>query len=392
MVNKSKARILIVDDEKINLRILVDLLKDDYALVLARSGEQALRFSLQNPPPDLILLDVIMPDMGGYEVIKKLKEHDLTKDIPVIFVTALDSVEDEEHGLKLGAVDYITKPFSPPIVKMRIHNHLRFVHQHKLLDKLAYLDALTEISNRRRFDQVLKNEFSRAMRNSTNLSLGMIDVDFFKQYNDHYGHAMGDQALHRIASALDDALKRPADLVARYGGEEFAIILPETDSDSAIQVAERTRIAVISQQIPHLHSSVSDYVSISIGIVTVCALPVNNTENSYEADKTNNSCKIDEMDNLSAIPVPSPDKIPNPTTAENCAGEISNLHTNTKPERPNVPETIKNFGTSTKETQKNKITLGGYTHELLLEEADRNLYIAKQKGRNRIFATRIEKQ
>jgi len=152
---------------------------------------------------------------------------------------------------------------------MRIHNHLRFVHQHRLLDRLAYLDALTEISNRRRFDQVLEKEYLRADRNFHPLSLGMLDVDFFKQYNDHYGHAMGDRALHTIASALKDSLKRPADLVARYGGEEFSIILPETDSDSAQKVAERTRIAALAQKIPHLNSTVSEYVSISIGVVTI---------------------------------------------------------------------------------------------------------------------------
>lgn len=266
--NKNKARILIVDDEKINIRILVDLLKDDYSMVLARNGEQALKFSFQSPPPDLILLDVVMPEMGGYEVIKQLKENDLTKDVPVIFVTALNSVEDEEHGLKLGAVDYITKPFSPPIVKMRIRNHLRFAHQHKLLDKLAYLDALTEIPNRRRFDDVFQKEFARATRNSTPLSIGMVDVDFFKQYNDHYGHAMGDRTLQAIAGALSYALKRPADMVARYGGEEFVIILPETDDDAARQVAERARLAVMALNIPHLDSRVAESVSVSIGIIT----------------------------------------------------------------------------------------------------------------------------
>ncbi len=266
--NKYKERILIVDDEKINIKILIDLLKDDYSLVLARSGEQALKFSFQSPPPDLILLDVVMPEMGGYEVIKQLKENEITKNVPVIFITALNSVEDEEHGLKLGAVDYITKPFSPPIVKMRIQNHLKFVHQHKLLDKLAYLDPLTEIPNRRRFDDVFQKEFSRACRNGTPLSVGMVDVDFFKQYNDHYGHAMGDRTLQSIATSLAYSLKRPADMVARYGGEEFVIILPETDSYSALQVAERGRNAVLALNIPHLYSKVSESVSISIGIVT----------------------------------------------------------------------------------------------------------------------------
>ncbi len=278
MISKERARLLIVDDEKINLKVLADLLKDEYALVLARNGKQALNYALADPSPDLILLDVIMPEMGGYDVIKHLKENDKTKDIPVIFITALNSVEDEEHGLKLGAIDYITKPFSPPIVKMRIHNYIRFVHQHKLLDKLAYLDALTEIPNRRRFDEVLQNEFSRAKRNATPLSLGMVDVDFFKQYNDHYGHAMGDRALYRIASALVSILKRPADMVARYGGEEFALILPETDRLASRQVGEMARKAVLNEKIPHIASSVSPHISVSIGMATV-EFPLHNSLN-----------------------------------------------------------------------------------------------------------------
>lgn len=269
MINKNKSRILIVDDEKMNLKVLADLLRDDYALILARNGEQALKFAHQDPRPDLILLDVVMPGIGGYDVIKALKEHPGTKDIPVIFVTALNAQEDEEQGLKLGAVDYITKPFSPPIVKIRIHNHIRFVHHHRLLDRLAYLDALTEIANRRRLDEVLTKELARADRNGTFLSVGMVDVDFFKHYNDHYGHAMGDRALYQIARALESAVERPGDLVARYGGEEFALVLPETNGEAAAQVAEKARKAVAAERIPHLYSSASPYISVSVGMTTV---------------------------------------------------------------------------------------------------------------------------
>jgi diguanylate cyclase (GGDEF)-like protein len=210
-----------------------------------------------------------MPEMGGHDVIRQLKEDPLTKEIPVIFVTALSSTGDEEQGLKLGAVDYITKPFSPPIVKMRIHNHIRFVHHHRLLDRLAYLDPLTEIANRRRFDQVLVKELSRAARNCTSLSVGMVDVDFFKQYNDQYGHAMGDRALYQIASSLKASLERPGDLVARYGGEEFALILPETDAPAAGRVAEKARRAVENEKIPHTISSVSSHITVSAGTATV---------------------------------------------------------------------------------------------------------------------------
>jgi len=268
MEQPPKARILIVDDEKMNLKVLADLLKDEYAPVLARSGEQALQQARGDSPPDLILLDVVMPEMGGYEVIKQLKNDDRTKNIPVIFVTALNSVIDEEHGLKLGAVDYITKPFSPPIVKIRIRNHLRLVHQYRLLDQLAYLDGLTEIPNRRRFEEVFHKEWARAARNNSPCSLAMIDVDFFKQYNDHFGHAMGDLTLQKIAKALERGLKRPGDLIARYGGEEFVVILPECPDDAAAMVGQRLLQQVVDLNIPHPCSQAAVHVSISIGLVT----------------------------------------------------------------------------------------------------------------------------
>ncbi len=268
MRRKEKARILIVDDEKMNLKVLADLLKDEYSPVLARNGEQALQHAFSETPPDLILLDVIMPEMGGYEVIKTLKNSDKTNNIPVIFVTALNSTLDEERGLLLGAVDYITKPYSPPIVKMRVRNHLRIVHQYKLLDQLAYLDGLTEIPNRRRFEEVFQKEWSRSARNGTPFSLAMVDVDYFKQFNDHYGHAMGDIALQQIAKALDCVIRRPADLVARYGGEEFVLLLPETDAFAAREVTQRCLEKVASLRIPHRYSTAADYVSISIGLVT----------------------------------------------------------------------------------------------------------------------------
>ncbi len=262
-------RILIVDDEKMNLKVLADLLKEDYVPVLARNGEQAIQHALSDTPPDLILLDVIMPQMGGYEVIKYLKNNDKTKNIPVIFVTALSSTEDEEFGLRLGAVDYITKPFSPPIVKIRIRNHLRIVHQYKLLDQLAHLDGLTEICNRRRFEEEFKKEWDRSLRNRLPFSLAMIDVDYFKQYNDHYGHAMGDLALQRIAKALSEVLRRPADFIARYGGEEFVMLMPETDHQGAMQVAEHSLKKVAGLAIPHHYSRAADYITVSIGLSTI---------------------------------------------------------------------------------------------------------------------------
>jgi len=267
MSQDKKTRILIVDDEKMNLKVLADLLKEEYQPVLAKNGEQALKHAFEGEP-DLILLDVIMPGMGGYEVLKHLKQDERTKNIPVIFVTALGSSEEEELGLKLGAVDYITKPFSPPIVKVRVRNHLSFVRQYKLLEQLVNIDGLTEIPNRRRFEEIFRREGSRAARHGSPLSVAMLDIDFFKQYNDHYGHAMGDRTLQAVAGALRDSLKRPADLAARYGGEEFVMVLPETGSEAGLEVADRARTAVADLAIPHEFSKSADHVTISIGVAT----------------------------------------------------------------------------------------------------------------------------
>lgn len=266
---KERARILIVDDEKMNLKVLAELLKDEYSPILATSGLQALKHAFGDTPPDLILLDVIMPEMGGYEIIKSLKNNEKTNNIPVIFVTSLDSIEDEEQGLKLGAVDYITKPFSPPIVKMRVRNHLRIVHQYKLLDQLAYLDGLTEIPNRRYFEQTFKKEWMRAIREDAPMSLVLADVDFFKQYNDNYGHAMGDVALQSIAHILEGSLLRPTDFVARYGGEEFVIVLPETDELGAKIVVERCLQNIAELNLPHHFSGIADHLTVSIGCATI---------------------------------------------------------------------------------------------------------------------------
>ena len=268
-MTQDKARILIVDDEKMNLKALADLLKDKYTVMLAKNGEQALNLAVDTPQPDLILLDVVMPEMDGYEVIKQLKQDERTNQIPVIFVTTLGSSEDEEKGLQLGAVDYITKPISPPIVKMRIHNYLNLMHKHKLLDHLAHLDGLTEIPNRRCFEEQFHKECSRIARNENVLSVAILDIDFFKQYNDYYGHQMGDRTLETVAKTMVQSLKRPADLGARYGGEEFVMLLPETDAEGALDVAERVRAAIADLKIPHVTSQVADDVTVSIGVTSV---------------------------------------------------------------------------------------------------------------------------
>jgi diguanylate cyclase (GGDEF)-like protein len=259
--------LLVVDDEKQNRTLLTELLQDDYQIILAKNGIQALE-KAQEHLPDLILLDVLMPQMDGFNVIRALKANDLTRHIPVIFVSALDSAADEELGLELGAVDYIAKPFHPPIVRVRVRNHLQAVHQRRLLEQLALIDSLTEIPNRRRFTEVYEREWRRCKRSNSPLSLLMVDVDHFKVFNDTYGHAAGDQVLRRVAQTIQAALNRSSDFVARYGGEEFVVVLPDIDAGGAQAVAEKLRVEVEHLQISYPESGTSPWLTISLGGAT----------------------------------------------------------------------------------------------------------------------------
>jgi diguanylate cyclase (GGDEF)-like protein len=186
----------------------------------------------------------------------------------VIFVSALDRPEDEEHGLDLGAVDYITKPFHPSIVRKRVRNHLQSEHHRRLLEKLAMIDSLTEIANRRRYDEALDNEWRRCLRDQSPLSLAIIDVDHFKNYNDRLGHAAGDIVLHQIAQTLNHLVQRPGDLAARYGGEEFVLLLPGTDQEDAKQLGEKLRTMIEDLALPHPDSPVAPVITVSIGGVS----------------------------------------------------------------------------------------------------------------------------
>ena len=266
MTNKKHMeRILIVDDEAFNRKILADLFKGKYTVVQAKDGKQALARAMSDTPPNLILLDIMMPGMDGYEVMGQLKNEERTKDIPVIFVTAMDGESDEVAGLKLGAVDFIPKPFRTAVVELRVSNHLRLQRYHKMLETMSYHDGLTTIPNRRNFDSALYHEWNRAVRDQSNLAVLMMDVDHFKQYNDHYGHQEGDNCLQNIALTLSAACKRNIDLVARYGGEEFVALLPGTAEDGARSVAESFRLAIMELNIPHVDSSIAKVVTISIG-------------------------------------------------------------------------------------------------------------------------------
>lgn len=259
-----KQSILIVDDEKNNRALLSQLLKNEYRIILAKNGEQAIE-RVHEHSPDLILLDVLMPVLDGYETIKRLKNDDAMRNIPVIFISGLDSILDESKGLCLGALDYITKPFHPDIVQARVRNHLSTVRVCQLLEKMALLDGLTEIPNRRSYDLNVEKEWCRCMRTGKDISLIMIDIDYFKRYNDHYGHGAGDHVLQGVAQALQMVLQRPGDIVYRYGGEEFVVLLPETDAAGGQRIAQKMRKAIYQLSIDHSISEASDVITISLG-------------------------------------------------------------------------------------------------------------------------------
>ncbi|MCL2843904.1 MAG: diguanylate cyclase [Chitinivibrionia bacterium] len=384
-MSEKKNNILIVDDESSNIRVLKDILSSDYRIYASTNGQDAIETALEFLP-DVILLDIIMPDMDGYEVIAALKNSEKTRDIPIILITGLDSIEAEEKGLTLGAADYIMKPFHPLIVKLRVSNQIKLLKQLRqqameqqfsivenmpnlilsitknavveyanpavsaitgftkydlmkdglgvifekemlanikekhipdaiqgkivhfevdiirkdgikriltvsifrtgennlgvvfvdltkmreleIENEKVFLDGLTNIYNRRFFDESIARIFKSSSRANSPLSLMMIDIDFFKNYNDAYGHSAGDDCLKAVADILKKGIPRACDFLARYGGEEFVVVLPNTDKNGAINVAERFLAAVQTLDIPHKTSETAKHITFSIGITT----------------------------------------------------------------------------------------------------------------------------
>jgi diguanylate cyclase (GGDEF)-like protein len=262
-----KPKLLLVDDQRVNILVLYELFREECEVFMAMSGEQALQMC-HTVLPDLVLLDVHMEGLDGHEVCRHLKDDPKTHDIPIIFVTAQGAEEDEVRGLELGAVDFIVKPINPVIVKARINTHLTLKRQGDLLRSLALLDGLTGVANRRKFDKELERDWRQCAREKTTLSVIMVDVDYFKRYNDHYGHQAGDTCLQTVAKALSGELSRPYDLLARYGGEEFACILPNTSLNDAVQIARRMLATVQALKVEHLTSELG-HLSISLGVAAV---------------------------------------------------------------------------------------------------------------------------
>lgn len=261
----NRAVILIVDDEILNVEIIYAALGDDYEISFATSGEEALEVA-RLTQPDLVLLDVVMPGMQGFEVCQRLKEDPLLADIPVIFTTGLGNVEDEVRGLSLGAIDYVTKPIQPMILRNRVRNHIELKQLRDRLALMAVTDALTGLHNRRKLDGLLSSAVNTPAAEGSWLSIIMIDVDFFKQFNDTYGHETGDRCLHMVASALSRAMRQASGYTARYGGEEFACVLPGSDLERAMEIAGDIRRHVGQLAIPHEGSQVQPHVTISMGV------------------------------------------------------------------------------------------------------------------------------
>jgi diguanylate cyclase (GGDEF)-like protein len=262
-----RPRLLVVDDQPVNIQALYQVFAKDSEVFMATNGQQAIDVCRQKRP-DLILLDVLMPDMDGIEVCKILKADAETQNIPIIFVTSQDSPEEETRGLEVGAVDFITKPVNPAVVRARVKTHLTLKMKSDALRALASIDGLTRIPNRRFFDERLDAEWRACRRGGNSLSVIMIDVDHFKKYNDHYGHLEGDNCLKRVASALAESNWRGRDLAARYGGEEFVCLMPETDLAGAMNKAESLRLQIENLAMPHSESANADMVTISVGVAT----------------------------------------------------------------------------------------------------------------------------
>jgi diguanylate cyclase (GGDEF)-like protein len=266
------ARVLIVDDEPANIEILNAALEEDCEICFATSGEEAIRLALETLP-DLILLDVMMPGIDGYEVCRRLKQEPLAAAVPIIFTTALGDPEAEVRGLTLGAIDYLTKPISPMLVRARVRNHVAAKRMRDQLAGLAVTDPLTGLKNRRWLEEFLKRDVGRAARAESWLAMIMLDIDFFKAFNDTYGHVAGDRCITAVAGALNRSVRRAADMTVRYGGEEFACLLPDTDHEGAMKVGRNICDEVRALAIPHSGSTVAATVTVSVGVAAARCKP-----------------------------------------------------------------------------------------------------------------------
>lgn len=260
-------RILVIDDSAVQGQFLCSILKDDYDVTVCQSAAEGLRAANEGDF-SLILLDVIMPDMDGFMLLRELKSTELTRHIPVILLTSLADVQYEERGLLLGAVDYVAKPFSPVIIKARVNTHIQLYHYQTKFREQAMVDGLTGVPNRRRYEGESLTKWQDAIRFSLPMSICIMDIDHFKRYNDTFGHPAGDQTIISVAQTAASYFRRATDLFARYGGEEFVAIFMGNDGPSSFEFLKGLRQAVEDLHIPH-DSPVSPWVTVSVGGVSL---------------------------------------------------------------------------------------------------------------------------
>lgn len=269
-------KVLIVDDSPIQATQLKSILEADYDIRVAQTAEDGLNYA-SSGDYSLILLDVVMPGMDGFTLLKKLQEEIITQSIPVILITSLSDIQHEQLGLTLGAVDYISKPFHPLIVKARVNTHIKLYKYRKQVEHQSMTDQLTGIANRRQHDTYSIVKWNEATRLQVPFSVCMFDIDHFKAYNDTFGHPAGDKVIAGVAKTVSSYLQRSTDFLARYGGEEFVAFFLGDNAKRAFEYLKKIRRAVEALHIDH-DPSVSQWVTVSIGGITV----IPQRENSYE--------------------------------------------------------------------------------------------------------------
>ena len=260
-------KILIVDDSALQAAKLKSILDDEYDVSVAQTAEEGLRRA-SDEDFSLILLDVVMPGMDGFTLLKKLQERIITQNVPVILITSLSDVENEQRGLVLGAVDYIVKPFHSLIVKARVNTHIKLYHYRRQVEEQSMTDQLTGVANRRKYDGYSLTKWQEAARLQVPFSICMFDIDHFKKYNDTFGHPAGDKVIAAVAKTASARLNRSTDFFARYGGEEFVAICMGDPSKKIFEHLKKIRQAVEDLHIPH-SPDVSKWVTVSVGGITV---------------------------------------------------------------------------------------------------------------------------
>ena len=260
-------KILIIDDSPVQANFLHSILALDYDITVTNTTEAGLE-QVRSGEYSLVLLDVIMPGMDGFQLLKILQEEVVLSHIPVILITSLNDIQHEEQGLTLGAVDYITKPFHPAIVRARVNTHIKLYQYRTQIEREATVDQLTGVPNRRRYDRISVKRWQDAVRLGIPFSICMFDIDKFKVYNDSFGHPAGDKVIRAVAETASSMLRRGTDFFARYGGEEFVALILGGGAENDFAHLRKVRQAVEDLHIPH-DPGVSPWVTVSIGGITV---------------------------------------------------------------------------------------------------------------------------